>query len=101
MFSSSESPIILNITSSQPEKIGSIWRYRKGNMKIVEIGARVHLHRLDVTGTVERIDADGFCWLRLDNFPGHLGLPARELKLNSMITLPSHLALIEKELTVS
>ena len=69
-------------------------------MKIVEVGARVHLHRLDVTGTVERIDTDGYCWLRVDNFPGHLGLPARELKLNSTIMLPSHLALIERDLVV-
>ncbi len=50
-------------------------------MKTVEVGGKVHVKRLGVTGTVERIDSDGFYWLKTSRFPGRLGLPVSELKM--------------------
>lgn len=50
-------------------------------MKTVEVGGKVYVKRLGVTGTVERIDSDGFYWLKTNRFPGRLGLPVSELKM--------------------
>ncbi len=50
-------------------------------MKTVEVGGKVYVKRLGVTGTVERIDSDGFYWLKTSRFPGRLGLPVSELKM--------------------
>ncbi len=50
-------------------------------MKTVEVGGKVYVKRLGVTGTVERIDSDGFYWLKTSRFPGRLGLPVSELRM--------------------
>ncbi len=50
-------------------------------MKTVAVGGKVFVKRLGVTGTVERIDSDGFCWLKTSRFPGWLGVPGSELKM--------------------
>jgi len=49
-------------------------------MKAVEVGNRVRITSLGATGTVETIDADGYCWLTVDRFPGRMGLRASELR---------------------
>ena len=51
-------------------------------MKAVEIGSMVRVKNLGVRGIVESVDTDGFCWLKVESFPGRLGLPATELKAN-------------------
>ena len=51
-------------------------------MKAVEVGSIVQVKNLGARGMVESVDDDGFCWLKVESFPGRLGLHAFELKAN-------------------
>ena len=73
----------ITIPSAKNSWVDQNYLVEKGRqMKAVEVGSMVKVKNLGVRGIVESVDTDGFCWLKVESFPGRLGLPALELKAN-------------------
>jgi len=48
-------------------------------MKLATVGGRVRIMDHGATGTVDRVDANGRCWLTVDSFPWRIRLPQSQL----------------------